>query len=222
MLATSLFFGSIAEDVVTNDTLVNWDRHIAAWIQSQNNSSLTRIMVIVTQLGGFPVVVVICAITGLLLWRRHSYPLLIALILAVPGGMTFNLLLKIAFHRDRPPVEHPFVPTTSYSFPSGHTMAATTLYGFLVIIAFSMLRKEHALPLALAAALMIAAVAVSRIYLGAHYLSDVLGAIAAGLAWLTFSFRLVSFNHPTKQRSVALKTHKGGEAHVRFKSWRKP
>jgi len=189
LLAMCLFFGSIAEEVVTNDTLVDIDRVFGAWIQSRSNPSMTDMMLIITQLGASSVVLTICAMTGVLLWRRHLYHWLTALILSVPGGMLFNLFLKILFRRARPLVDHPVVATLGYSFPSGHTMAVTVLYGFLVILAFSTIR-ERALPLALLGLLLITAVAFSRVYLGAHYLSDVLGAFTAGLAWLTLSFKV--------------------------------
>jgi membrane-associated phospholipid phosphatase len=190
ILAATLLFGGIAADVVANEGLTTWDNHVDTWIQSQQNPLLTRNMALVTALGDFQAVIAICVMTGFLLWRRRSYRLLTALLLSVPGGMLFNLLLKLGFRRTRPLLEHPVVSTVNYSFPSGHTMAVTLLYGFLVLLAFSTLPKQRALVVATVAAVLVIAVAFSRIYLGAHFLSDVLGAFAAGLAWLLLSFRI--------------------------------
>jgi undecaprenyl-diphosphatase len=94
--------------------------------------------------------------------------------------------LKLAFYRPRPHFDDPILSLTGYSFPSGHTMAATVLYGILaVLLVTKVKRKRSKVLIALAASLLIALVGFSRMYLGAHYLSDVLGAIAEGLAWMS-------------------------------------
>jgi membrane-associated phospholipid phosphatase len=101
--------------------------------------------------------------------------------------MLLNTLLKHQFHRARPTVANPIVTLTSYSFPSGHTMAATCLYGALAAFAFSHLSSwRWRVAVISAAAILVSLVAFSRLYLGAHYLSDVLAAMAEGLAWLAF------------------------------------
>src|SRR5262245_21140468 len=96
-LAATLFFAGIAADVVANDGLITWDHDLGLWIQSQQNPMLARNMARVTALGDFQAVLAICGMTAFLLWRRRSYRLLIALLLSVPGGMLFNLLLKLGF-----------------------------------------------------------------------------------------------------------------------------
>jgi len=84
----------------------------------------------------------------------------------------------------------------TYSFPSGHTAAATVFYGLL---ACYLVRRVHAwrarVAIALAAAAMVVLVALSRMYLGAHYLSDVLAAAAEGAAWLAICITAVSTLH---------------------------
>ena len=98
-----------------------------------------------------------------------------------------NLLLKHFFHRQRPVLENPLVTLSSFGFPSGHTMGATLFYGVLALIVTHSIRswRRRAL-VSCAAALVIALVGISRIYLGAHYFTDVIAAIAIGLAWLAF------------------------------------
>ncbi len=68
-------------------------------------------------------------VVGLLLYRRSQYEWLRLLISSVPGGMLLNVALKQVFHRARPQFDDPLVTLGSYSFPSGHTTAATLLYG---------------------------------------------------------------------------------------------
>lgn len=107
--------------------------------------------------------------------------------LAVFGGMALNFLLKNLFLRQRPHFNDAILTLTSYSFPSGHTMMATVFYGTLCALAASRTRDWRCRALAIfGAAILISLVGFSRIYLGAHFLSDVLAAIAEGLAWLAF------------------------------------
>jgi undecaprenyl-diphosphatase len=131
----------------------------------------------------------ICILTGLfalyLLWRRDRYWVL-ALVLAVPGGMLLNVLMKYAFHRERPRFDDPLVTLSTFSFPSGHTAAATVFYGVLAAYLLVHVRSAGARLAVLGTALfLIVLVAFSRMYLGAHFLSDVLAAVAEGIAWLS-------------------------------------
>ena len=118
------------------------------------------------------------------------------------GGMLLNKFLKLAFYRPRPRFDDPILSLTGYSFPSGHTMAATVLYGVLAVLLVTKIkRKRSRVLVALAASLLIALVGFSRMYLGAHYLSDVLGAIAEGLAWM--SLCLTAIYSVWRQRNSA-------------------
>jgi undecaprenyl-diphosphatase len=125
----------------------------------------------------------------LLFWKLAKYWGL-ALILTVHGGMLLNLLLKSAFRRPRPSFNPPIA---GYSFPSGHTMAATLMYGFVAAyVVFTWRSWFWRLVVVVASCLLILLVAVSRVYIEAHYLSDVLGAMAAGFAWLVLCLMAVA------------------------------
>jgi undecaprenyl-diphosphatase len=114
---------------------------------------------------------------------------LFAIVLAVGGGSLLNILLKHFFHRQRPVLENPLVTLSSFGFPSGHTMGATLFYGVLALFVAQSVRAWQLRVVAWSlAALAILLIGLSRIYLGAHYLTDVLGAFAVGLAWLAFSW----------------------------------
>jgi membrane-associated phospholipid phosphatase len=117
-------------------------------------------------------------------WLNAS---LIALVMG--GGGALNVVLKHFFHRERPVLENPLVTLSSYGFPSGHTMGATLLYGLLALLAWKNLRNRAArLTCVVGACFWILLIGLTRIYLGVHYLTDVLGALAAGLFWLAFSW----------------------------------
>ena len=116
----------------------------------------------------------------------------LALVCVIPFGMVLPPLLKIVFVRHRPYFVDPILIFQDYSFPSGHALAATLLYGLFAV--FTVLAFDTWLPRALAilgASVMILLIGFSRLYLGAHYLSDVLGGVAAGVAWLALSLTVV-------------------------------
>jgi len=177
---------------VTGDPLAVIDKQVATWFYDRTTPALTTVMQAITSLGAAPVITGITLLTFvLLLWWRYWYQVL-ALLLTVPGGMLFNVLLKSAFARQRPTFENPIVTLTSDSFPSGHTMAATLLYGALAVFVILAIQAwRWRVLVVLVAWLVILLVGFSRIYLGTHYLSDVLAAIAAGIAWLALCLTAV-------------------------------
>jgi undecaprenyl-diphosphatase len=120
-----------------------------------------------------------------LLWRsRPCAAWLCALSLL---GHPLNLLLKMPVGRDRPDasVVAILLPAHGSSFPSGHAMATVMFYGFLALLAWVHLRRRRArVPLTLIAASLPVLVGLSRIYVGGHWLSDVIGGWTAGLFFL--------------------------------------
>jgi undecaprenyl-diphosphatase len=196
-------FGGIAEDVVTGDPLTVTDKHVAEWFHQRATPGLTAAMQIITDFASPLWVTCVAVIIGLgLCWKRCWYRLL-ALVLVIPGGMALLPLLKMAFHRHRPSFPDAFSIFQGYSFPSGHTMAATLLYGLLAV--FAVLTFDTWRPRAwavLGAVVMILLVGFSRVYLGAHYFSDVLGAVVAGLAWLVLSLTAVDALRRSRGRLV--------------------
>jgi len=180
-------FGAIAEDVITSDPLTVLDVRFSAWLEHHPVTWLTRCMLLVTWIHSGLGVTVITLAVSTYLWFKRLRLWVLTLVLAVFGGMLLNLLLKHLFMRPRPHFENPLLSLTTYSFPSGHTLSATVLYGTLCALVLARLRRSSWQALAVAVAgFLIVLVGFSRIYLGAHYLSDVLAAIAEGLAWLAF------------------------------------
>jgi membrane-associated phospholipid phosphatase len=192
IIGASWLFGGIAEDVVTGDPLTILDKNIAEWFHEHRTPGLMATMQFVTDLASSTWVTGMATLCALLLWWKRCWYRLLTLGLVLPGGMILSLLLKIAFHRHRPSFEDSFLLFSGYSFPSGHTMAAMLLYGLLATFAVIALETwRWRVGAVLGAIVMIFLVGFSRVYLGAHYLTDVLGAAAAGLVWLAFSLTAV-------------------------------
>ena len=201
LIGASFIFGGIAEDVVTGDPLTIVDREIAEWLHLHATPTLTEAMKFISLLASLPLVTGICLFMALFFaWKRSGYRLM-ALILTIPVGMLMNGMLKYAFHRSRPSWDDPILIIGSFGFPSSHAMAATLLYGF--IAAFGV-REVQAwrwrVLVVLSAILLVLLIGFSRLYLGVHYLSDVLAGIAAGSAWLALC--LIAVGTLRRHRSI--------------------
>lgn len=187
LILTACAFGAIAEDVVTHDPWTLVDARFSDWLHVHSIRSVTQAMFVITRIHSSLGVIVMTLAVSAYLWIKRIRVWALTLMLAVFGGILLNFLLKHAFVRQRPHFEDPLLTLTTYSFPSGHTLMATVLYGTLcaLIVSRSVSWRWRVLTI-LVAGVMILLVGFSRIYLGAHYLSDVLAAIAEGLAWIAF------------------------------------
>ena len=165
--------------------IVSFDRAVAGWLHAHETGFATDVVSTVTQLGGATVLLAITLVASvaLVLARRFAHAALMGAALA--GGEALNMALKAAFERPRPAFSDPIATASGFSFPSGHAMVSLTVYGALafVILATTKSRRARVLVLATAAALVLA-IGFSRLYLGVHYVSDVLAAYGAGVAWL--------------------------------------
>jgi undecaprenyl-diphosphatase len=166
------------------------DHEIARWFFHHGTPTSTEVMLGVSLAGsGVCIGVILFLCVLFLAWKRHWYGLM-ALLLTVPGGMLLNFAVKFAVQRQRPLAE--LGGWDPYSFPSGHSNGATLLYGILIVGIVPMLRGWHWRALAtLSAVMVVLLVGFSRIVLGAHYLTDVVGGIALGMAWLVLCLTLV-------------------------------
>lgn len=196
ILLAGIVFGEIAEDVVEGDTITVIDVQLAHWFRARAAEDFTRAMLFITHWNGIVGTSVMATLlAGWFAWRK-AYYWLIVLLATVPGGMLLNVVLKHIFRRQRPSLEDPLLTLSTYSFPSGHTVAATLFYGLLACYLVRRIRgwPRRALVVGAACA-MVMLVALSRMYLGVHYLSDVMAATAEGGAWLAVCVTAVSTLH---------------------------
>jgi undecaprenyl-diphosphatase len=198
----TLTLGEIAEDVRDGEPLTLTDVRFSNWLHTNGSPPLSKVMWIITSLHASVVICGAAVLIGLYLWRRRQLFWVAALWLSVFGGVLLNNILKLIFHRARPHFSDAVQALTTYSFPSGHTMIATVFYGSLAAFVIGTSKSWPLRILSVAIALtLILLVAFSRIYLGAHYLSDVLGAMAEGFAWIALSLTgLYYFWNRTRSR----------------------
>lgn len=179
-------FSGLLDAVLDNETLVRIDRVVESWFHVHSTPAGLSFFDIVTQLGS-PVVDVVIGIVALFLAYRREFPLFTTWLFANLGGKLLEYVIKNTVHRTRPQYAAEFLNGASYSFPSGHTMGSTICY---LLLAYMVAARQGATTRArwmafVVAAIVILAVAFSRVYLGVHYPSDVAGGFAAGMAWLT-------------------------------------
>lgn len=190
-------FVAIAVGVTSGGRLVALDVEVAVWLHRHATTSMSAWMRIVTDLHStFAVACYAAAIAMVQAWRRH-WRSVATLVVCVGGVLVLNVLLKNAFHRARPVFDDPLLTLATYSFPSGHVAGSTVLYGLFVVWVFGRTPRLHWRALAVDGALLaIAVVALSRMYFGVHYLSDVGAALAEGIAWLALCLSAIAATWP--------------------------
>lgn len=173
-------------------TCCSFDVPLSLWFYQNPSPMATQFLLFVTQWHSTVGILSMSAVLGIGLFRRRLTDWLVLLVLAVPGGMLLNAGVKHLVRRARPNLDHPLVSLTSYSFPSGHTAGATVFYGFVAVLLLAHAgdsRWRHAI--VPGAVFMVLLVGLSRIYLGAHYATDVLGAMVEGGLWLALSLAVL-------------------------------
>jgi undecaprenyl-diphosphatase len=183
-LACAIGFAGMAA-VVTHKKAASFDAAVIHAVQGWETPWLTPIMKFFTRIGtGIPVVLLTAGIVFILYRLFRQRRELILFLAVVIGSSLLNLLLKSVFHLQRPTL-HRLVEQTGYGFPSGHAMGAFSLYGATAYLLWRHIpSRAGRLLLIFAAAFLILAIGISRIYLGVHFPSDVLGGYLAAGCWL--------------------------------------
>jgi membrane-associated phospholipid phosphatase len=125
------------------------------------------------------------AVVAVGLAAAHRRGLALLLLFAVAGGSGLNAILKLAFRRERPDLWPALALEPSYSFPSGHAAMTTVFCGALLVVLFRLTRRRKVRAAATATALvLVAAIGATRLYLGAHWATDIAAGFFVGLFWV--------------------------------------
>jgi membrane-associated phospholipid phosphatase len=178
-----------------------FDQTILLWIHQFASPTFDRIMLTITELGNPDTVVVSAAITlAILLWRHYYQEAKIFLIDCF-GGVILSYGLKIVFSKSRPNLWQSPIKETSFSYPSGHALGSTILYGFLAYILATRYPQLSLLIYAFAV-LLIAAIGLSRLYLGVHWPTDIIAGYSIGFLWVMFCTTMLKLQKLKLQKST--------------------
>lgn len=174
--------------------LLRWDRPVTHWAETLRGDDVNAAIRVVSNLGGLTFVTAGLVVLLYLVYRRcHS--LGIVLLAAVVARPPLEWALKELVSRDRPDFDR-LVAGTGPSFPSGHVMAAIALWGLVPpVVALLTHRRSLWWASAVGSGIVVLGVGFSRVYLGVHWLSDVVGALLLGSLYLLAVEWLLEWHH---------------------------
>jgi undecaprenyl-diphosphatase len=161
------------------------DAEVRQQLIGERSPELTRAMLAVTFTGDQHFLLFATPAVSLALWARKRHVSALLFLGSVLGGFGVSSLLKIALVRARPDQWTAIVKESTYSFPSGHTVMATVFFGGLAAIVFHLTKKiVPRIVAVIVASGLVLAVAVSRVYLGAHWATDTFAGMLTGGVWV--------------------------------------
>jgi undecaprenyl-diphosphatase len=188
----SLFLG-IIKAILKITPIAQTDIRLENLLYVFRQPLLIKIFSYITLLGQWQITLSIIIITSLIFWLWQKKIYIIPFIVTVLGTEIFVFLGKLVFERPRP-IDVAYFLEKSYSFPSGHAAIACALFGFLIYYSWRNLKKINTkINLLFLGLIFILAIGFSRLYLGVHFLSDVLGGYLLGLFWLIIGINLVEW-----------------------------
>ena len=182
LLGGAWMFLGILEDVVSNDPLVQFDHVVFTALQHLRGAWADQVMIIATELGSATVALAVIAAVALLLALKRCWRTLAYWLTAVGFAQALVWILKLTLGRARPIAM--YAGMEQYSFPSGHAASSIVLYGFLAVLLARDKSPRIRSAITLVTALLVGLVSFSRLYLGVHWLSDVLASLSLGTAWV--------------------------------------
>lgn len=178
-------FAKLVDSMLEQETMVKIDTLIANSFHHNATPLANTFFLTITRFG-LEILWIAVILFGLYLVYKRQWSDLLMLVVTMGGAQLLNYSLKLFFSRPRPTFDDPIITALHYSFPSGHAMLSFVAYG---IMAYYLVAKTHSkarrLLIITATVLLVGLIGLSRIYLGVHYLSDVVAGYAAGAFWLS-------------------------------------
>jgi undecaprenyl-diphosphatase len=196
LVACLVVFGSVAEGIRDNEVFV-LDTLATPILHDLASPQLDSVMNAATTVGSFTVIPLLFALSVVVLLVRRRPGAALFLTIASGGALLLYALMKLFFERPRPRLPWANV-LPDYSFPSGHTMNSVAFYLALAVIVWSIAGRRWGTAAFVAALALCTLIGTSRIYLGYHYFTDVVGGALAGVAWLLVT--LAAFRRGPLQR----------------------
>ena len=192
IIISSILFKEVVDDVFSNPKEREheaqvYDQLILKKLYEIRQDSLTQSMIDITALGSVSVITLLISVVVVFFIGHKDWRGLFYILITASGSATIPVFLKTYFNRERPDVLEQLVAVKNTSFPSGHSFGATVAY---LSFAFLLSREVKEIKFEnlyyILAAIVITFVGTSRMYLGAHYPTDIVGGICVGMIWFSF------------------------------------
>ncbi|MDO1448100.1 phosphatase PAP2 family protein [Rhodocytophaga aerolata] len=188
-----LTFSEIAENVIDSEAIVVIDQEVTHFLYKARNQMVGQVFYLISYLGSQKGSIIIGVLVSIILLKQGRKTYFVALWLVLLGVGLSVRYGKLIFHRVRP-ADVGFYEETNFSFPSGHSTTAMVLFGMLT---YFLMRNSHSrkqrLLYFLMGLLLVLLVGFSRIYLGVHFLSDVLGGYLLGATWMIMGITVIEW-----------------------------
>ena len=188
-LLVAIPFGLLLDQVQRSGSLIRLDtsaaRHLHDWVRGSDD--LVRELKILTFFGSPLWFYIVVTPAVLWVWRRGHTRLAVFLVVTTLGGGLLDTIVKEAVGRPRPSLVDPVASAHGKSFPSGHAMSSTVVYGALLLVFLPAIGRRYRPVVSAGVVVLVLGIGFSRLALGVHYITDVVGGYVLGLAWLAAS-----------------------------------
>lgn len=204
VLAGSLWALGLIIDETIREGEVRTDERVADWLHGRATEPFTDVFRAITTFGNFATLIAVVVIAVAVLWRRGERTDALFVAVAFLGAQVLSSGMKLGFRRERPFFPDPLATESTFSFPSGHALVSLAVYGSIaLVVARRLPRRRDRILLLTATGLLVLAIGFSRLYLGVHFLSDVLAGYAAGIAWLALLYVVIEVRSRYTSRYLA-------------------
>lgn len=189
ILIISLLLFTIITYTIFNNNIIKLDNLTHSYILNIRNNSLTNIMKIITNIAS-SITLITLTILLIIIFKNKKIPLYISLNLIF--SFTSSQIAKLIFTRDRP-LGINLIEVSGFSYPSGHSMVSMAYFGFITYLIYKYCKNKKIKIISIITLFTtIILVGFSRIYLGVHYLSDVIGGFLLAIIYLIIFIKIIN------------------------------
>ena len=203
----------LADGATEGNGLASIDPPVWQWMIDHRSPGLTSVAIFVTEVGSTISMTVIAAATIIFLLVKHRRGDAVLVAVVAAGAGLLVRFGKATVGRERPPVDYRLVTETNESFPSGHALASAAVLGVVLVVLLPFVKSKAArVAVLIGVGLFVLAIGLSRLYLGVHWATDVIGGWVTGLAWLALCLTVRQVWRHTHGRPELLVTEPGPPA----------
>lgn len=189
ILIICIIISIILSALIINYEVIDIDTKVYSFISKYISDELTFIVRFITEFGNALIFILICLISFILIKNKKiSYSITLNLIIIT----VFNFILKLLFQRPRPDGIN-IIEELGYSFPSGHSMVSMAFYGFIIYLIYRYVKNNYYKYTFMSIlSILIILIGLSRVYLGVHYITDVLAGFLISISYLIVYIKVIN------------------------------